>query len=73
MLDQFWLWSMQSGLKNAYECVRAFSETDFTEDLELGTAGRKGSRRRPPSAPASIPGSAEPTLPSATDAVISVC
>lgn len=33
-LDQFWLWSMQSGLKNAYDCVKAFSETDFTEDLK---------------------------------------
>ncbi|KRA01433.1 alpha/beta fold hydrolase [Achromobacter sp. Root565] len=33
-LDQFWLWSMQSGQKNAYECVKAFSETDFTEDLK---------------------------------------
>ena len=34
MLDQFWLWSMQAGTKNAYECVKAFSETDFTEDLK---------------------------------------
>ncbi|KAG1369208.1 hypothetical protein G6F59_018734 [Rhizopus arrhizus] len=25
---------MQSGQKNAYECVKAFSETDFTEDLK---------------------------------------
>jgi non-heme chloroperoxidase len=33
ILDQFWLWSMQSGLKNAYESIKAFSETDFTEDL----------------------------------------
>src|SRR5947209_258918 len=33
-LDQFWLWSMQSGLKNAYESIKAFSETDFTEDLK---------------------------------------
>jgi non-heme chloroperoxidase len=33
-LDQFWLWSMQAGTKNAYESVKAFSETDFTEDLE---------------------------------------
>lgn len=33
-LDQFWLWSMQAGLKNAYESVKAFSETDFTEDLK---------------------------------------
>jgi non-heme chloroperoxidase len=32
-LDQFWLWSMQAGALNAYECVKAFSETDFTEDL----------------------------------------
>jgi non-heme chloroperoxidase len=34
MLDQFWLWSMQAGLKNSYDCVKAFSETDFTEDLK---------------------------------------
>ena len=33
-LDQFWLWSMQVGLKAAYECVDAFSATDFTDDLE---------------------------------------
>jgi non-heme chloroperoxidase len=33
VLDQFWLWSMQSGLKNAYESIKAFSETDFTGDL----------------------------------------
>ena len=33
-LDQFWIWSMQAGLKNAYESVKAFSETDFTEDLK---------------------------------------
>jgi non-heme chloroperoxidase len=34
ILDQFWLWSMQSGLLNAYESIKAFSETDFTEDLK---------------------------------------
>jgi non-heme chloroperoxidase len=33
-LEQFWLWSMQSGLKNAYDSIKAFSETDFTGDLE---------------------------------------
>ena len=33
-LDQFWLWSMQSGQKNAYESIKAFSETDFSEDLK---------------------------------------
>jgi non-heme chloroperoxidase len=31
--DAFWLWSMQVGLKGAYDCVKAFSETDLTEDL----------------------------------------
>ena len=34
VLEQFWLWSMQAGLKNAYESIKAFSETDFTEDLK---------------------------------------
>jgi len=33
-LDQFWLWSMQCGLKNSYDSIKAFSETDFTEDLK---------------------------------------
>jgi non-heme chloroperoxidase len=33
-LDQFWLWSMQAGLKNAYDSIKAFSETDFSEDLK---------------------------------------
>jgi non-heme chloroperoxidase len=33
ILDQFWLWSMQAGALNAYESVKAFSETDFNEDL----------------------------------------
>src|SRR5947208_13485385 len=33
-LDQVWLWSMQAGAKNAYESIKAFSETDFTEDLK---------------------------------------
>ena len=34
ILNQFWLWSMQVGLKNSYDCIKAFSETDFTEDLK---------------------------------------
>jgi non-heme chloroperoxidase len=34
LLDQFWIWSMQAGLKNAYESIKAFSETDFTEELK---------------------------------------
>jgi non-heme chloroperoxidase len=32
--DAFWLMSMQAGLKGAYDCVKAFSETDLTEDLK---------------------------------------
>jgi non-heme chloroperoxidase len=34
VLDQFWAWSMQSGLKSSYECVKSLSQSDFTEDLE---------------------------------------
>ncbi|NUP02683.1 MAG: alpha/beta hydrolase [Nonomuraea sp.] len=32
--EAFWLWSMQVGLKAAYDCVAQFSETDFTGDLK---------------------------------------
>ncbi|WP_043662911.1 alpha/beta fold hydrolase [Streptomyces xylophagus] len=32
--DEFWLWSMTVGIKGAYDCVKAFSETDLTEDLK---------------------------------------
>lgn len=32
--EQFWLQSMQVGLKGAFDCIKAFSETDFTEDLK---------------------------------------
>jgi non-heme chloroperoxidase len=32
--DDFWRQSMLVGLKAAYDCVKAFSETDFTENLK---------------------------------------
>ena len=32
--DNFWLQGMQSGHRNAYECIAAFSATDFRGDLE---------------------------------------
>jgi non-heme chloroperoxidase len=32
--DQFWLQCMQVGIRGALDCIRAFSETDFTEDLK---------------------------------------
>ena len=34
MIDSFWLQGMQAGHKNAFDCIKAFSETDFTEDLK---------------------------------------
>ena len=32
--DSFWLQGMQASIKSAYDCIKAFSETDFTEDLK---------------------------------------
>jgi non-heme chloroperoxidase len=32
--DAFWLQSMQAGFKGVIDCIKAFSETDFTEDLK---------------------------------------
>ncbi|MBN8830919.1 MAG: alpha/beta hydrolase [Sphingomonadales bacterium] len=34
LLDAFWLISMQAGLANAYLSIKAFSETNFVEDLK---------------------------------------
>ena len=32
--DAFWFQGMMAGFKGAYDCIKAFSETDFTEDLK---------------------------------------
>jgi non-heme chloroperoxidase len=32
--DSFWMQGMQAGFKNALDCIKAFSETDFTDDLK---------------------------------------
>jgi len=32
--EWFWLQSMQGGLKPEFDCIKAFSETDFTQDLK---------------------------------------
>ncbi|GEO12396.1 alpha/beta fold hydrolase [Microvirga aerophila] len=32
--DWFWLQGMMGGVKNELDCIKAFSETDFTEDLK---------------------------------------
>ncbi len=34
MRDAFWFQAMAGGLRNELECIKAFSETDFTEDLK---------------------------------------
>ena len=33
LIDSFWLMGMQGGVKGQYDCVRAFSEVDYTADL----------------------------------------
>lgn len=33
-IDSFWMQGMMAGHKNTYDCIKAFSETDFTEDLK---------------------------------------
>ena len=35
VIDSFWLQGMQAGHKNTFDCIKAFSETDFTRDLEM--------------------------------------
>jgi len=32
--DSFWLQGMQAGFKGVIDCIKAFSETDFTDDLK---------------------------------------
>jgi len=34
MREAFWFQGMQGGLKNELDCIKAFSETDFSEDLK---------------------------------------
>lgn len=34
MIDSFWRQGMQAGHKNTFDCIKAFSETDFTGDLK---------------------------------------
>jgi non-heme chloroperoxidase len=34
VIDAFWLQGMQGGIKGEYDCIKAFSETDLTEDLK---------------------------------------
>jgi len=34
LIDKWWLQAMMGGVKPHYDCIKAFSETDFTEDLK---------------------------------------
>jgi len=34
LIQSWWMQGMMSGHKNAYDCIKAFSETDFTDDLK---------------------------------------
>jgi non-heme chloroperoxidase len=34
VIDAFWAQGMQAGHKGAFDCIKAFSETDFTADLK---------------------------------------
>jgi non-heme chloroperoxidase len=34
MIQSWWMQGMMAGYKNAYDCIKAFSETDFSEDLK---------------------------------------
>ena len=34
LIDSFWMQGMMGGHKNTYDCIKALSETDFTEDLK---------------------------------------
>jgi non-heme chloroperoxidase len=34
MIDGFWMQGMMAGFKNTYDSIKAFSETDFTQDLK---------------------------------------
>jgi non-heme chloroperoxidase len=34
LIDNWWRQGMMGGAKAAYDCIKAFSETDFTEDLK---------------------------------------
>jgi len=33
-VDSFWMQGMMGGHKNTFDCIKAFSETDFTDDLK---------------------------------------
>ncbi len=34
LIQSWWMQGMMCGFKGAYDCIKAFSETDFTEDLK---------------------------------------
>jgi non-heme chloroperoxidase len=37
LLESFWVQGMQAGIKNVFDCIKVFSETDQTDDLRKMT------------------------------------
>ena len=49
VIDNWWRQGMMGGAKAHYDCIKAFSETDFTEDLKkIDSPGARHARRRRP-------------------------
>ena len=44
MMDSFWLQGMRAGHKNTFDCIKAFSETDFTEYPRRSGGGQRALR-----------------------------
>ena len=46
VIDNWWRQGMTGGIKPQYDCIKAFSETDFTEDLKRYRRSDAGHARR---------------------------
>ena len=46
LIRNWWRQGMMGSVKAGYECIKAFSETDFTEDLEDDRCARAGHPQR---------------------------
>lgn len=46
VVDNWWRQGMMGGIKAHYDCIKAFSETDFTDDLKKDRRARAAHSRR---------------------------
>jgi len=60
--DSFWLQGMQAGFKGVIDCIKAFSETDFTEDLKAMDVPRRRRSDRADRRVGAVVGEARQTL-----------